>query len=100
MKRFSELGIETTVKSFEGDKISIETILNKEVKVLAYRIVKSKYEEKGNGRCLHIQLEFNNEKRVLFTGSGYLMDTIERAKDDDFPFATTIVKQNKRLEFT
>ncbi len=100
MKRFSELGIETTVKSFDGDKISIETILNKEVKVLDYKIVNSKYQKKGDEMCAHIHLEFNNEKRVLFSGSAYLMGAIAKVNKNDFPFATTIVKQNKRLEFT
>ena len=100
MKSFSELGIETPVKSFEGDKISIESVLGKTIKVLGFKIQESKYQEKGNGKCLHIQIEYNGEMRVLFSGSGYLMDTITMVKDIDFPFTTIINKQNKRLEFS
>jgi len=100
MKQFSELGIETTLKNFEGDKISPESVLNKKIKVLGFKIQESKFKEKGNGKCLHLQIEMNEEKRVLFTGSGYLMDTIQKVEDTDFPFSTTIIKQNKRFEFT
>jgi hypothetical protein len=100
MKQFSELGIEPTVRNFEGDKISPESVLNRKIKVIGFRIKESKFKEKGNGKCLHMQIELNDEKRVLFTGSGYLMDTIQKISDNDFPFSTTIIKQNKRFEFT
>ncbi len=100
MKQFSELGIETSLKSFEGDKISPESVLNKNIKVIAFKIQDSKYKDKGNGKCLHMQIELNGEKRVLFTGSGYLMDTIQKVKEADFPFTTIIIKENRRFEFT
>lgn len=100
MKRFSDLGIQTQVKSFEGDKISPESVLNRSITVLEYKIEDSKFTEKGNGKCLHMQIEVNNEKRVLFSGSGYLMDDIRKVSKSDFPFVTTIVRVNKRFQFT
>ena len=100
MKQFSELGIEAAAPRFEGDKISTESVINRKIKVIAFEIRNSKYADKGNGKCLYIQVETNGEKRVLFTGSGNLMDTIVRVNEDDFPFYATIVKNNKRLEFT
>lgn len=100
MKQFKDLGIQTKIKSFEGDKISPETVLNRSIKVLDFKIEDSKFMEKGNGKCLHMQIEYNNEKRVLFSGSGYLMEAIALVMKEDFPFTTTIVKTNKRLEFT
>lgn len=101
MKQFSELGITTQIKSFEGDKISPESVLNRSIKVLDYKIEDSKFaEKKGNGKCLHMQIEINNEKRVLFSGSGYLMDDISKVSREDFPFGTTIIRVNKRFQFT
>lgn len=100
MTRFSDLGISIKTKGFEGDKIQIHKILNKEVKVLAYEIKPSKFTEKGNGKCLYVQLEDNNGKRVLFTGSVTLMDLIEQVPKHSFPFTTTIVMEGERLIFT
>lgn len=96
---FKDFGIKSNVKSFEGDKIKIDRILNKQVVVHAFKIEQSKY-EKGTGKCLSIQLAVDNSKRVLFTGSSNLMDMIQQVPQEKFPFHTTIVKENERYEFT
>lgn len=100
MKQFSEMGITPTIESFVGDKIKMDRILNREIIVHDYRIEESKFKEKGNGKCLYIQIEINGEKHVVFTGSAYLMHMIEKVNDDDFPFQTKIIKQDDHLEFT
>ena len=87
-------------KSFEGEKIKIDRILNKQITVLDFKIEDSKYKEKGNGKCLYIQIENDGSKRVLFSGSSYLMDMIQKVPKEGFPFITTIVKNNEHLEFT
>jgi hypothetical protein len=56
--------------------------------------------EKGNGKCLHLQIEVNKTFHVVFTGSVVLMDMIEKVPKDKLPFITTIVKENERLQFT
>lgn len=99
MHNFSDFNIQLQIKSFEGDKIKIDKILNREITVLDYKIETSKF-EKGNGKCLYIQVEVNGDKRVVFTGSLGLMDMIERVPKDKLPFKTTIVKENERLQFT
>ena len=100
MKQFSDLGIETQLRNFEGDKISPDSVIGKNIQVIGFRVVESKFQEKGTGKCLHLQIEFNGERRVMFSGSGYLIDTIQKVDKSDFPFATVIIKQNKRFEFT
>jgi len=101
MTRFSELNIKpTTQQGFEGDKIDMYKILNKEVKVLDFAIKPSKYEEKGNGKCLYMQLEVDQRKRVAWCGSGVLMDLIQQVPKEAFPVTTTIVKENDRYLFT
>jgi len=100
MKRFSDMNIQVEPKSFTGDKIKIDKILGKEIIIHDYDIKESKYKDKGNGRCLHLQLELSGEKRLLFSGSTYLMDLIEKVNDDDFPFLATIVKEEEYFKFT
>lgn len=97
---FSDFGIKPQIKGFEGEKIKVDKILNKQITVHDYKIDKSKFEEKGNGKCLHMQVTVDNEKRVVFSGSSFLMDMIEQVPKDKFPFITTIVKDNDRLQFT
>lgn len=99
MKSFSELGIQAPKKGLEGDKIKIDRILNRQITVHDYRIVPSKFAEKGNGNRLDLQISIGESKHVVFTGSTALMDVIERIPKDEFPFTATIIKENERFEF-
>lgn len=99
MKNFKDLNIEASSASLTGEKIKIDRVLNKPIVVHGYQLKDSKF-EKGNGKCLHIQIEMNGEKRVVFTGSGVLMETIQKVPVDSFPFSATIVKDNDRFLFT
>lgn len=101
MKKFSELGIQSVIQgSLTGDKIKIDRILNREITICDFQIKDSKFADKGNGKCLYIQIEIDGGKRVIFTGSVVLMDTIQKVNKEDFPFITKIVKENDRFEFT
>jgi hypothetical protein len=100
MKNFKDFGIKPTQPGLVGDKIKIDRILNREIVVHDFRIVPSKYADKGNGRCLHLGIMLGDTKHVVFTGSAGLMDTIEQVPKSDFPFTTTIVKDNDRFEFS
>ena len=99
MKSFRDLGIQNTQQGFIGDKIKINKILNRQVVVNDYKIENSKY-EKGSGKCLHMQISIGETKHVVFTGSKRLMDTLELIPKTDFPFSTTIVKENDWFDFT
>lgn len=99
MNCFKEFGIKASSKNFEGDKIKIDRIINKEIIVEAFKIEDSKY-DKGNGKCLHLQIWVDNAKRVVFTGSATLMEMIDKVPADKFPFKTTIVKESDRFQFT
>ena len=99
MNLFSEFKITSSRVAFTGDKIKIDRILNREIVVIDFKIEKSKF-EKASGKCLHLQIEYNNNKHVVFTGSIGLIGQIEQVPIDKFPFKTTIVKENDRFEFT
>ena len=94
MKRYSD--ITTARQPLTGDKIKIEKILGEEITVLAYEIKPST--QKEDTKYLSLQIELENEKRILFTGSTVLMDQIENCKDN-LPFLATIEKIDKFYTF-
>lgn len=98
MRKFSELGIKANPQNFTGEKIKISKILNKEIVLHDFKILDSKFEGKS-GKCLHLQIKFNNEKHLVFSGSTILMEMIQQINKDIFPLTTTIVKDNEYLEF-
>lgn len=99
MKQFSQFNIKPITKTFTGDKIKIDRVLNKRITVVTYKIEKSKF-EKGNGNRLCLQIEVDGTSRIIFTGSTILMDMIEQVPKTNFPFTTTIVRESERFEFT
>ncbi len=102
LKRFSELGVEASNDNLLGEKIKVGKVLDKEIRVVDYKIKPSKYTEKGtgkNGKCLHLQIFFDDANRVIFSGSANLMNLLEKIPKSDFPFLAKIVKVDERFEF-
>jgi hypothetical protein len=87
-KSFSQLGVKS--KNLTGDKIEVPNVIDKLITVLDYRIKDSKFGR--HGMCLHMQMIIEGETRVMFSGSGVLMEDIEKVPKEDFPFTTTIIK--------
>jgi Tat protein secretion system quality control protein TatD with DNase activity len=103
MNKFSQFNIKLPDKGFEGEKIKMSRILNREIVVHAFRIEDSKvqaFKEKGTGKCLHMQISFNGDLHVVFTSSTGLIETISQIPLDKFPFSTTIIEENDRYKFT
>lgn len=103
MNRFSQFDIKAPERGFEGDKIKISKILNREIVVHHYKIADSKvkaFQEKGSGKCLHLQISFGGEMHVVFTSGTALIEVILQIPADKFPFTTTIIEQNDRFIFT
>jgi hypothetical protein len=103
MNRFSQFNIKAPSKGFEGGKIKISRILNKEIVVHDFKIEESKvaaFREKGSGRCLHLQISIDNEMHVVFTSGTGLIETIMQVPRDQFPFTTSIIEENDRYKFT
>lgn len=98
MINFKDLGIKPKTTNFIGDKIKISRILNTEIIIHDYKIEDSK--QKQGTKCLTLQIERNQTKNVVFTGSNILMDMISQVSKDKFPIVTTIVEENERYEFT
>jgi len=98
MKSFKDFKITPKYNAFTGEKIAIDKVLNIEITVFGYKIEPSKKKAGSNFLTLHI--EFKKEHRVVFTGATILQQLIELVPKDDFPFTTTIIKNNEHLEFT
>jgi hypothetical protein len=95
MKKFSEFGIKPDHKGFIGDKIKISKVLNREIIVHAFKIEDSKFD----GKRLDMQIQIGETMHMLWTGSIVLMSMIQRIPKEDFPFLTTIVRENECYEF-
>ena len=101
MKSFSQFNIKPTAIDFEGDKIKMSKILNREIVVHHFSIDDSKhFKEKGAGKCLKLQISFNGEKHINFTSATGLLEVIQKIPEDGFPFTTTIIEENDRYKFT
>lgn len=100
IKKFKDFGIKQSTNCLSGDKIKMSKILNKEIIVTGFKIEQSKYPEKGNGKCLYIEILHNGNPHVVFTGSVGLQEAIQKIRKEDFPFSTTIIQENERNEFT
>jgi hypothetical protein len=103
MNKFSDFNIETTTKYFDGDKIRIERIFNREIQVHDFKIEDSKvqaFKERGAGKFMHLQISLKGEKYVVFTAASALMEAIQKVPKDKFPFDTIIINDNKRYKFT
>lgn len=97
MKNFSDFNIKVESPAFTGDKVKVSKILNRSITVQAYKIEPSKH---NSGNCLCLQIEFNQNKHIVFTGSKSLIDQIKQVPQNGFPFTATIVEENERHLFT
>ncbi|MFN4249292.1 MAG: hypothetical protein ACK4EY_16310 [Flavipsychrobacter sp.] len=101
MIQFKDLGISADLRAFTGEKIKIDRIINKSISVHDFKIEESKFNDKGNGKCLYMQIEVDGAKRVVFTGSTVLMEILQKVDKSHLPFQTIIEKDNDgRFFFT
>ncbi|CAB4126421.1 RT_Bac_retron_I domain containing protein [uncultured Caudovirales phage] len=87
---------EVPSRQFTGDKISVNQIINREIEVHAYKIEPSKFD----GMRLTMQIMVGGNKRVVFTGAKKLQEDLERIDKACFPFKTTIISNDRQLEFS
>ena len=93
--RFSDFAEES--RPFDGDKKKIEDILNQEILIIDFKVKASK--QKQGSLYATIQFKTDDISYIVFTGSGVLIDQIEKYKDN-IPFHTTIKKIDKYYTFT
>jgi len=101
MKKFSQLNMPAPTKGFEGNKIKIKKILDREIAVHAFTLGDSKvFTEKGSCKCLCLQISIDGEMHVVFTSASGLIEVIQQIPESGFPFTTTIIEENDRYIFS
>ena len=98
MNAFKDFNIKPTINAFVGDKIKIDRVINMPITIHGFKIEASTIKE-GTKR-LTLQIEKNQTKHIIFTGSKVLQQQIEQVPKDKFPFVATIKKDNEYFEFT
>ncbi|WP_166964658.1 hypothetical protein [Yeosuana marina] len=98
MNAFKDFNIKPEINSFTGDKIKIDRIINVPITIHDFKIEASTVKE-GTKR-LTLQIEKNQTKHIIFTGSKVLQKQIAQVPKDKFPFTATIIKDNEYFEFT
>jgi len=96
MKDFAEFGI-TVKKSFVGTKIYIESILEKAIIIEFFDIRPSR--KNDGSECLYMQIRLEGVDHVVFSSSTFLMDTLRKLEETDFPFQAKIIRVNRHFEF-
>ncbi len=98
--KFKDLNIKPTISHFVGEKLKMTKILNKEIKILGYKIKPSKFENAKNKDCLYLQIEFEGQKRIVFTSGVILINMLDQIPKENFPIDTTISNENDCYELT
>ncbi|OPY54719.1 MAG: hypothetical protein A4E48_00298 [Methanosaeta sp. PtaU1.Bin060] len=93
-ERFSDFANE---EAFEGEKLRLDDILNKEILVTGYKIKDS--HQKKNTQYLTIHFKLDGVQHIAFTGSMVLMDQL-RKYESHLPFLAVIKKINKHYTFS
>lgn len=92
MKKWSDLGVPHISRvGFIGEKIPIAKLINKDVYVLDFKIEKSKKKEGTD--CLVLQIKYQGDNRVVFTGAKILIQQIMLVDKKDLPFMVKIEQE-------
>ena len=96
MLKFSDFA--NDVRPLDGKKIKIADMLDKPIVVIGFKIKNSNH-IKGCGRYAAIQTDINGERFVSFTGSGIVIEQLEKY-GEHIPFATVIRQIDKYFTFS
>jgi hypothetical protein len=92
MRRFADFAEPSCL--LDGEKIRIDDVVNREIAILNYSVRESRFSKNKSGNYLTLQVEIDNERRVLFTGSDVLIEQMEQY-GDKVPFIAIIKKVDK-----
>lgn len=93
--QFGDFADETT--PFEGDKIRIDDLLNKEILILSFKIKDSK--QKQGTSYATVQFKLDGEEHIMFTASQVIADQLAKYKEN-MPFYATIRKVDRYYTFS
>jgi hypothetical protein len=82
---------------FEGEKKHISELINREIIVVAHKVMPSKKREGDS--CLYLSLRLDGQPCIMFSGSAVLRDLCDKYSSK-MPFRTKIVKVDKYYTFS
>lgn len=99
LQRFNDFASDDE-KPLDGEKVRIDSILNKEIVISAFKVKMSKFKDHGE-KCATVQFyeEPDERRRIFFTGSGVVIGMLEKY-EDKIPFITTVKKIDKYYTLT
>jgi hypothetical protein len=103
MNTLKTLGIDAEPTGFVGKIIEMDYVFDKDIIIHRYEITESKYPKRNNDKLMNLQIEIDNDKRLLRTTSVGLMKVIKRVDENNgFPILTRIIKNKstRAFEFT
>jgi hypothetical protein len=74
----------------------MKKILGKSIILHDFKIGPSNYK----GERLDLQITYDDDKRVVWTSSTGLIETIKLIHKEQLPITTTIIEENERFKFT
>ncbi len=101
IKKFSDFNIKAPEKVLTGDRINIKKLFGKKITILWIDLRDSKLEDATSDKCMYFQIIFNNEKRIFWSSSKYLMDAAKEIEQKDgYPVDATINEVDGRYQFS
>ncbi|MDD4453684.1 MAG: hypothetical protein PHZ06_12745, partial [Proteiniphilum sp.] len=81
----------------DGEKMSINAVINKEILITGFKVGRSKYKEDSD--YITVQFILENTRHVFFTGSQIIAEQL-RKYEDKIPFEATLQKINRYYTLT
>lgn len=100
LKSFKDLNVPLPMVGFEGTKIEINELIDRDIILHDFRVEKSKYPKEGKEHCLWLQVAIGEIKYVSFTPTLTLIRQITQIEKTELPITTKIIRAGKRLEFS
>lgn len=101
MLKFSDFASDDE-KPIEGEKVKIESILNKTIVLTVFKVRDSKYKKENCDKCATVQFyekDFPERKQIFFTGSSVIINALVKY-EEKLPFETIIKKIDKYYSLT
>lgn len=92
--------VDNKEQPLDGEKVKIDTILNKSITILNFKIRKSKYED-NNLHYVTVQFKDEDENipKIFFSGSNVIIDLLNKY-EDKIPFKTVIKRIDRYYTLT
>ncbi len=95
MRDFADFHKESVL---DGEKVGINTILNKNIEVMGFAERNSRYTKSSDGKYIIIQIRHDGNKYVFFTASQILRQQLSDYRDM-LPFRAQIIYNGKYYTF-